>query len=560
MKPALLAFAFLFAVAPATALASWSPDGNPVVQAPGHQRSFAAIPFGAGGILVAWIDDRNDAGDVYAAALDSAGDPAAGWPANGIPVCTAMGEQRDVSLATDGAGGAYLYWLDRRSGSLQHYLQRVTNVGTLASGWPVDGQFIAAEPGDPGPYAIASDGVDGVYVCWSTGSSPAVTRITGSGSTAAGWPDTLPGPGAADPSSFTLTADGTGGVLAVKPAQYFPGALSFFRRSPDGTSAPGWPGEGVLVDGFYVMIGSPSLILDGAGGVFGVFMTWNGCDHCDYYNGTAVRIRLDSTVDPAWPRNGQYVGVGSVSVSSDGVGGLLVTSPERVDYNSRGRIVRLESDASSPAGWNSYGNEVCDQPYAQGAVTAAPDGAGGAFIGWIDLRDHGVPVLYAMRMDADGSFSAGWPTPGSLECLAAVNPSSPQVVAADPDRGIVVWVDERNGASDIYAKLMAPGPAGPPSPAAVPPNGARAFGIRSVAPNPSRGTVTVALDLRGGVPARIEVVDLAGRVVERQQLGAAGPAHRALVVNASARLSPGVYWLRASEGVEIDSRRIVIAH
>src|SRR6058998_2195877 len=102
MKPSIVYLSLIAAMVPRVASAAWDPAGNPVVVAPAAQAQFAVIPFGSGGILVAWVDQRSgDPGDIYAMALDAAGDPAGGWPSGGVPICTAAGEQSHLSIISD---------------------------------------------------------------------------------------------------------------------------------------------------------------------------------------------------------------------------------------------------------------------------------------------------------------------------------------------------------------------------------------------------------------------------------------------------------------------------
>jgi hypothetical protein len=130
MNRAAVFLTLIGACAPLVSSASWNPDGNPVVVAPASQDRFAAIPFGVGGILVAWSTSatmRRHLRD----GTDASGDPVAGWPSGGAPVCTAPGEQSFVALIADGAGGAYLRWIDRRAVGAR--AQRITSTGTVAA-------------------------------------------------------------------------------------------------------------------------------------------------------------------------------------------------------------------------------------------------------------------------------------------------------------------------------------------------------------------------------------------------------------------------------------------
>jgi hypothetical protein len=63
--------------------------------------------------------------------------------------------------------------------------------------------------------------------------------------------------------------------------------------------------------------------------------------------------------------------------------------------------------------------------------------------------------------------------------------------------------------------------------------------------------------LRGGADARLELVDLLGRVVLRRDLGAQGPGQHQVLLDRS-HTPPGVYWLRLVEADHVASARVVL--
>src|SRR5512134_1938255 len=74
----------------------------------------------------------------------------AAWQPNGVRVCGNADSQDVPSIASDGAGGAYVLWRDLRDYTvtdLDHYLQHVTADGNIAPGWPADGVPLCTAPG-----------------------------------------------------------------------------------------------------------------------------------------------------------------------------------------------------------------------------------------------------------------------------------------------------------------------------------------------------------------------------------------------------------------------------
>jgi hypothetical protein len=67
-------------------------------------------------------------------------------------------------------------------------------------------------------------------------------------------------------------------------------------------------------------------------------------------------------------------------------------------------------------------------------------------------------------------------------------------------------------------------------------------------PNPSQGAVTASFSLPSNAPARLDLVDLAGRLVTTRDVGSLGPGNHVIALTEGARLPPGVYRLRLSQG------------
>ena len=101
----------------APASAAWPHDpynGNVAVcTASGDQQLPQSLADGAGGVFVVWIDHRGPKPAIYAQRVSAAGVPE--WAADGIPVCTASGDQLDPAFDRDGAGGFIVAWRDYRS-------------------------------------------------------------------------------------------------------------------------------------------------------------------------------------------------------------------------------------------------------------------------------------------------------------------------------------------------------------------------------------------------------------------------------------------------------------
>ncbi len=72
--------------------------------------------------------------------------------------------------------------------------------------------------------------------------------------------------------------------------------------------------------------------------------------------------------------------------------------------------------------------------------------------------------------------------------------------------------------------------------------------IAAPAPNPATDRLAVAFTLSSGAPARLEVVDVAGRRVALRDVGSLGVGQHAVTFTEAARWRPGIYLVRLTQG------------
>jgi hypothetical protein len=145
--------------------AQWTANGIAVCTSVNSQDFCQLIPFGAGGMIVVWEDERNGVGnkDIFGQRLDGAG--AAQWAANGVAVCTAVANQSHAQIIPDGSGGAVIAWEDLRNGLYDVLAQRINSAGVAQ--WTTDGVAVSTVAGSPQQDArIVPDGTGGAVVAW----------------------------------------------------------------------------------------------------------------------------------------------------------------------------------------------------------------------------------------------------------------------------------------------------------------------------------------------------------------------------------------------------------
>ena len=214
----------------------WPIGGVPLCRAPGSQGTqwgnLVVIPDGNDGAIVGWWDHRDSSSFThpYAQRVLADGSIAPGWVPDGAALSvadnsstTSGGKLHGVG---DGSGGAIFAWTDLRNLSADVYGQRLLGSGGVATGWPVDGLGLCAEPGIQAQtgYAspIISDGVGGAIVAWSDyrrtpccSTDVYATRVTGDGSPTSGWSEGGNPLYLGRTGTPFLAPDGNGGFIAA---------------------------------------------------------------------------------------------------------------------------------------------------------------------------------------------------------------------------------------------------------------------------------------------------------------------------------------------------------
>lgn len=214
------------------------------------------------GAIVVWQENTATGGFLRARHLLASGDLDPAWIAP-AEVSTFEKPRHALGAVSDGAGGAYVWWME--SSSL--WLTRVTSAGTVAAGWPARGRGLGTLPSvDSRPLAM-SDRSGGLYIGWlnfAVFTQPAtasirVLHLGPSGAAAAGWPGSgrVYGYGATlNPTvvSFGMDVGADGGLwLAWQTLGYFslgvfePGDIRVLRTTPSGAPVPGWTTTGVAL-------------------------------------------------------------------------------------------------------------------------------------------------------------------------------------------------------------------------------------------------------------------------------------------------------------------------
>src|SRR5258707_744344 len=118
----------------------------------------------SGGAIITWQDYRSGTNlDIYAQRINGAG--VLQWTTNGVSISTAVDDQSIPTIATDGAGGAIITWIDNRSlVNKDIYAQHINSAGDVL--WTGDGVAISTADHDQYYPVIVGDnsGDDGIVL------------------------------------------------------------------------------------------------------------------------------------------------------------------------------------------------------------------------------------------------------------------------------------------------------------------------------------------------------------------------------------------------------------
>jgi hypothetical protein len=308
----------------------WMADGQVICSATYSQLQPKIVSDGAGGAIVAWIDARTISEyDVYAQRVNAYG--FLQWAWYGAAVCTAGNNQVDVNLCADGAGGAVIGWSDFRGGSSYDiYAQRLSAGGVPQ--WTANGVALCARPADQIFPSVASDGAGGAIVAWMdarTGYYDIYSqRISASG--AAQWTAN----GIAVCSALydqiypVIVSDGAGGAIASWIDARSGTNYDVYAQKMSSSGAAQWTGNGVALCTVASDQNEARIVSDGAGGAIVAWSDLRSGGWDIYAQG------VSSTGSVRWAANGMPVCAAlgdqyQPRIASDGAGGMIAAWLDR---------------------------------------------------------------------------------------------------------------------------------------------------------------------------------------------------------------------------------------
>jgi hypothetical protein len=144
----------------------WGVNGKPVINAVANQSAQdIASNNNINGLVVAWKDERNGANnfDIFVQKLDKNGNQK--WGAGGKAITTALFDQINPTIAGDKANGVLIAWEDKGLFADANIRgQRLDSAGNIL--WPAGGVAISLAAGNQKGPKNCSDENNGMFVVW----------------------------------------------------------------------------------------------------------------------------------------------------------------------------------------------------------------------------------------------------------------------------------------------------------------------------------------------------------------------------------------------------------
>ena len=547
----------------------------------GPQRYSSVAPDGSGGAFIVWADKRTDAGDIYAQHLLPDGSLAPGWPANGFGLCVAPGSQMAPSITPDGIGGAFVSWQDRRAGDgYDIYTQHVGGDGALPAGWPANGLLVCTAPGDQFLPQPVSDGAGGAFVAWQD--QRCTTQIFASRIAPDGTLPTLTGVATTTATLVGSTAE-SGAVRLEWQIQNGPAdVVSIDCRQVDGpwtrigTAVPDGAGSVTYTDASAV-----------AGCRYDYALGVPGCGTERIVGETWVQIPVDGFPPLAVSNQTVVADSGRVRLSwhLPGRSGLGATLFRRDSCSAWSPIDTTVTDESGQATFEDHqpfeGQAECYRLLVHACLDQIVADV------WMTIPvGHGfTPTLATLTHEAvdTTSIQLVWQVVSGPPSTARVYREDSTggwflSSALDPDPGgMVRFVDASLhpdtryqfqlsllscGVEKTFEPIVVTTPTSvdPPPPVDPLPSPAHRFELRlrGAKPNPAYGQLSVSFSLAGNDPAMLEVFDTGGRMMLSREVGGLGSGDHALVLGDVSSLRPGLYVIRLSQSGRSQVSRAVL--
>ncbi len=379
----------------------WTSQGIGVCTTIADQANPSTTEDGNGGVIIAWDDSTNGDRDIYAQKLDSLGN--AKWTLNGVPIVIKPSKQKNVKIISDGSGGAIAVWEDSLAGFWDIYAQRISTNGVVM--WATTGVPVCTAIMNQKNARLVTDGLGGAYIVWQDKRNGVDYDIYAQHLNASGTPlfvtDGIAICNAIDKQTNPkIVSDGLGGAIITWQDKR--GGISYdvYAQRINSTGVTQWLSNGAAV----CLADSSQTSIDiTSDNISGAIITWRDKRNGLYHDIYAQKINLNGTV--AWQLNGIRLTNAPLTqtnpnICGDGSGGAIIVWQDSTTANWDIKSQRISS--SGIALWNVNGNIVSDAVNLQTNPKNIADGKGGCIYVWEDFRNGLNDDIYAQHFSANG--------------------------------------------------------------------------------------------------------------------------------------------------------------
>ncbi len=407
-------------------LTLWSTDpaeNNPISTAPRSQNGPVIASDGAGGAIIAWVNVTGDGGNtpivprVFAQRIDTLG--GVQWQNNGAPISSPLRLPRFCAITSDGGGGAIIVWED--------YTYNI-------------------QLNQSGPHNLYAQRVNRFgQILWATDGVP-VTALSNERQIM--YP--------------VVTSDGQGGAIIVWRDGHS-GTNSLYAQRINASGVVQWSAGGVFVTSPLNGIAPGDTYRITGDDAAGVIIVWederNGVANHDIYT-----QRVDSAGVAQWTANGVPICTATAGqvypvLVGDGAGGAVMSWQDHraESASNHGDIYAQRISSAGIVQWAPNGVSIATASLGQYYPIITTDGSGGAIIVFADRRS-GIDVeIYAQRINAAGITQ--WATDGIAIIDTSrryINDYYKTIVNDDAGGAIVIFesLDNNNAYRGIWAQRV----------------------------------------------------------------------------------------------------------
>jgi hypothetical protein len=389
----------------------------------------------AGGMYIAWVDDRTTNTQIYAQRVDGSRNPY--WADCGILLKTGLGDYEMFEIVKDGFGGAIVIMLKDTD---EIWAQRIDPAGTLL--WGASGVRVWCSYAPQDLVAVA-DGAGGAILCWEEDNRNVLVQKLDAGGNEV-WPSNgvqMIDPGMASYDvNPSIVYDGSGGVLIAAKVN------DEIRAQRVYASGSQWSTLGTTLTGAHPPAADyPAITGDGAGGAY---VAWQ--DNTGDYDIFAARVdaggSLSASAMSVCIESGDQQ---SPDIIADGAGNAIVCWEDFRDGNVD--VYAQKIDPFRKTLWTYGGVAVCTENHDQWKPKFAYSGGPNFVVAWRDTR--GDEFVGAQALNASGATV--WQADG-VEVLEGELNTDGYDFATDGAGGLLATTsaDRLSADRDVYAQMI----------------------------------------------------------------------------------------------------------